>query len=340
MRKLEAEMTAKALVAALAGALVAVVLGLLTFGAQATVNPEHVPLAIVGPAEIVSRLTAQTGEHVDWRVANPTEAQQLLADKEVYGVLELGRPVKVVLSGAINPAGAQVAQQVLTTTAQALTAAQPGAQPPQVITLHPASTAGRVAPLAGSALLWIAGLVAGLLFVVIRTRTGATPRIGARITLPLAVSVLAVGVVALLIRLWDSSLPLGWDVLGYLFVAALAFTGVQGALLRLLGFRAAAVLAPLYLIAPAVAGQVPELLHPFYRDILWSWTPFRFAAEGTRSLLQGTGSAPDVQTGLIVLGSMAVAGLAVILTPLKPSTPTPPPIPTPAAPPTPIPTHA
>ena len=39
-------------------------------------------------------------------------------------------------------------------------------------------------------------------------------------------------------------------------------------------------------------GQVPEVLHPFYRDIVWSWTPFRFAAGGMRSLLQGTGSAP------------------------------------------------
>jgi hypothetical protein len=310
-------MTAKAWAAALAGALVAAVLGLLTFGAQATVEPDRVPLAVVGPTEIAARLAAQTGDHVDWHVVNPTEGRELLADKEVYGVLELGQPIRVVLSGAINPGGAQVAQQVLTTVAQALTAAQPGAQPPQVTTLHPASAAGRVAPLAASALLWIAGLVAGLLFVLMKSRSGTQPGFAARVSLPLGVSALGVGVAALLIRLWDSSLPLGWDVLGYLFLAALAFTGVQGALLRLLGLRAAAVLAPLYLIAPAVAGQVPELLHPFYRDVLWSWTPFRFAAEGTRSLLQGTGSAPDVQTGLIVLGSMALVGLIVILLPRK-----------------------
>ncbi|GAB3906479.1 hypothetical protein GCM10029964_103280 [Kibdelosporangium lantanae] len=122
-------------------------------------------------------------------------------------------------------------------------------------------------------MLWIAGLVAGLLFVAMKARTGRSPGLGARLTLPLGASVLSVGAVALLLRLWDSTLPLGWDVLGYLFLAAVAFTGVQGALLRMMGFRAAAVLAPLYLIAPAVAGQVPELLHPFYRDVLWSWTP-------------------------------------------------------------------
>jgi hypothetical protein len=312
-------MTGKALVAALAGAFVAAVLGLLTFGAQATVNPERVPLAVAGPG--AERIAGQGGEHVQWRVVNPAEGRQLLEDKEVYGVLELGRPVTVVVSGAVNPSGAQVAQQILTGAAQAVSASVPGSGPPQTVTLHPASTAGRVAPLAGTALLWIGGLVAGLLFVVLKTRGGVSPGLGARLALPLAASVLSVGVVALLLRLWDSSLPLGWDVLGYLLLAALAFTAVQGALLRMLGLRAAAILGPLYLIAPAVAGQVPELLHPFYRDILWSWTPFRFAAEGVRSLLQGNASAPDVRTGLIVLGSMAVVGLVFILLPGKRSTP-------------------
>ncbi|MFC0108909.1 hypothetical protein [Kibdelosporangium aridum] len=304
-------MTAKALAASLLGALVAAVLGLLTFGAQATVNPDHVPLAVTGPPQVVEQLARQGGEHVAWRAVTPAEGRQLLEDKEVYGVLELGNPVTVVLSGAINPGGTQVAQQVLTGAASVLSQGQP----PRVITLHPASTASRVVPLAGSALLWIAGLVAGLLFVFMKTRDRATPGLAARITLPLAASVLSVGVVALLVLLWDSTLPLGWDVLGFMLLAALAFTGVQGALLRLLGIRAAAILAPLYLIAPAVAGQVPELLHPFYRDVLWSWTPFRFSAEGLRSLLQGTGSAPDVTTGLIVLGAMAAAGLLVILWP-------------------------
>jgi hypothetical protein len=129
--------------------------------------------------------------------------------------------------------------------------------------------------------------------------------------------VLSVGVVAGLLLLWDSGLDLGWDVLGFLLLAAFAFTTVQGALLRLIGIRAAAIMTPLYLIAPAVAGQVPELLHPVYRALLWSWTPFRFSTEGTRSLLQGLTSAPDVRTGVIVLSSLAVAGLIIILLPGK-----------------------
>ncbi len=57
---------------------------------------------------------------------------------------------------------------------------------------------------------------------------------------------------------------------------------------------------------------MPELLNPTYRALLWSWTPFRFSTEALRSLLLGTPSAPDVRLGVIVLASMAVAGLAVL----------------------------
>jgi hypothetical protein len=84
---------------------------------------------------------------------------------------------------------------------------------------------------------------------------------------------------------------------------------------RLLSISAAAILGPMYLLAPAVAGTVPEMLDPAYRTLLWSWTPFRFSTEGLRSLLLGVPDAPDVRTGVIVLASMAVVGLAVILLP-------------------------
>jgi len=77
------------------------------------------------------------------------------------------------------------------------------------------------------------------------------------------------------------------------------------------------ILGPLYLVAPAVAGQVPELLNPAYRALLWSWTPFRFSAEGLRSLLQGTPDAPDVTTGAWVLAVMLVAGLIVVAWPAR-----------------------
>lgn len=308
-----------ALVVALsiAGALVAALLGLLTFSAQATSRPEAVPLAISAPAAlrpVADKVASRGGEAVAWRVDTPEGARRLLADKEVYGILELapaptGMGATIVVSGAINPQGTQIAQQVLTGAAQAM-----GAQA-TTVTLNPAGIAGRTAPLAATALLWVGGLVAGIGLVVASQRFGLRVGRRHRLALVAAASVTTAAVVVGLVALWDSALPLTWDVLGFLLLAAVAFVSLQGGLLRFLGIRAAAILGPLYLIAPAVAGQVPELLNPVYRALLWSWTPFRFSAEGLRSLLQGTESAPDVRLGVIVLGSMAVVGLALLLLP-------------------------
>jgi hypothetical protein len=312
----------------LVGAVVATVLGLLTFGVQATVAPDHLPLAVATPDEPALRQAADQiashgGETVEWRVTDPTDARRLLEDKEVYGVLEIsqGPAITIVTSGAVNPQGTQVAQQVMTGAAQGLLGAfaqqQPNfrAAPPEMETIHPVSTAGRTAPLAASALLWIGGLVGAMAFAVLTMRRGLRPTATARLTLVASVGVLATGAVVGLMTLWDSSLNLSWEVLGFLALTAVAFAAVQGALVRLLNLRAAAILGPLYLLAPAVAGTVPEMLDPAYRTLLWSWTPFRFSTEGLRSLLQGMPDAPDVRTGVIVLASMAVVGLIVILWP-------------------------
>ncbi|GAA2985430.1 ABC transporter permease [Actinokineospora diospyrosa] len=308
-------MSSSRLVALLAvvGAAVAAVLGLLTFGSQASARPDGVPLAIAAAdplRPVAEKIAAHGGGAVSWRVDTPDRARAALADKEVYGVLELGAAgPTIVLSGAVNPQGTQIAQQVLTGAAAAL-----GGQVRTEMTA-PASTAGRTAPLAASALLWIAGLVAGAGLVVLGAKLGLKATPAHRIGLIAGVSVTGVAVVAGFFALWDSGLPLNFDVLGYLLLTAVAFAALQGALLRYLGIRAMALLGPLYLIAPAVAGQVPEMLDPAYRALLWSWTPFRFAAEGLRSLLQGTPDAPDVTLGLIVLGSIAVAGLVAVALP-------------------------
>lgn len=313
------------------GAVVATVLGFLTFGAQATAAPDHLPVAVTtsdaAPPQLraaAEQVAGQGGDAVEWQVTDQRRARELLADKEVYGILELeagqgGVTPTIVVSGAVNPQGTQVAQQMLTGAAQGLAGAltQQGVQvsPPRVETVHEASAAARTAPLAASALLWIGGLVAALAFglLIVRERMPVGPL--ARATLLASVSVLATGVVLGFIRLWDSSLPIDAEVVGFVLLAAVAFASVQGALLRLLRLRAAAILGPLYLIAPAVAGQVPEMLDPAYRTLLWSWTPFRFSTEGLRSLLQGTPDAPDVRTGVLVLGGMALVGLVVMLWP-------------------------
>ncbi|GAB3485903.1 ABC transporter permease [Amycolatopsis cihanbeyliensis] len=300
------------------GAGVAVVLGFLTFGAQATASPDRVPVAVTAPpplSPVAEQVAGQGGDRLDWRVGAPAEGRESLADKEVYGVLELspgpgGPAATVVVSGAVNPSGTQLARQALSGVAQGMTGA-----PARVETVHPAGQAGRVAPLAISALTWVGCLVACAALTVLAGRGGIRPGAGARLAQWLGTGVLVTAVSAGFLRLWDSALPLGWDVLGFLLLAATGFAAVQLGLLRLLGLRAMAVLGPLYLVAPAVAGQVPELLNPAYRALLWSWTPFRFSTEGLRSLLMGTPGAPDVGTGVWVLGGMLVAGLVVLLWP-------------------------
>jgi hypothetical protein len=318
---------------ALAGALLAAVLGVLTVGVQATAAPRGLPLAVTAPSgtplrAAAERIAGQGGGQVSWRVADPAEGRRLLDDKEIYGLLELApgppaaRPqisTTIVLSGAVNPAGTQVAQQVLTQVTQAATAMAAGlgadVKPSAPVMLHPASGAARTAPLAASALLWIGGLVPGVLLVVLAARQRRPIGAGTRLVLASTASLLGVGVVAGLYALWDPSIPLDPHILGFLLLTAFAFATLQSGLLRLLGVRAVALLAPLYLVAPSVAGQVPELLHEAYRVGLWSWSPFRFSTEGLRSLLQDTPSAPDVRTALFVLGGLAVVGLLLILWP-------------------------
>jgi len=318
-------------IASFAGALIAIVMGFLAFGAQATAAPDHVPVAVAapesGPLRIAAeRVAGQGGEQLAWRLTTPEQARQLLADKEIYGALELGvgpagPTATVLVSGAVNPSGTQVAQQALTGAGQALTAAlaqtSPAGTAPtvRVETLYPAGSAGRAAPLAISALAWVGCMAAGALLVVQagRAKTALSP--AGRLTQVLGTSVLVTAVLVGFLWLWDDALPLDGRVVGFIALVSVAFAAVQAGLLRLLGIRAMAILGPLYLLAPAVAGQVPELLNPAYRSLLWSWTPFRFSTEGLRSLLQGTPGAPDVATALWVLASMLAAGLIVVLWP-------------------------
>ena len=151
-----------ALVTAAAGAVVAFLLGLLTFGVQATVHPHDVPLAVVAPPPIAERVKAADSAEVQITVASADEARNLLADKKVYGVLEIAPGQATIrLNPAVNPSGTQVAQQVLTGVAQ-------GAGLPVKVETQAVSAAERTAPLAASALLWVGGMVAGLLFVVLK----------------------------------------------------------------------------------------------------------------------------------------------------------------------------
>jgi hypothetical protein len=305
--------------------LVGLLLGLLTLGVQATVSPDHVPLA-VGPADpaaaaavspLAERLSSQGGGAVAWRtVGSRSEAESLLDEKQVYGAVLLspgqgGLVATVLLSGAVNPSATQVAQPLLLQVAGRV------ASRVDVVTIHPASVAGRILPLAAGILLWLTALVASALVVIAGPHlrqgraAGAWTRLGGAVSGALAGTAVVLG----LAHAWDASIPLGWDVAGFLVLVGLAFALLQAAVLRLVGLPGLGLLALLYLMSPTVAGTVPELLNPVYRALLWSWTPFRFSAEGLRSLLFLGGGAPDVQPALWLFGAIALGGLALLLVP-------------------------
>lgn len=310
------------LVVALVGTAVAFVLALLTFGVQATISPDHVPLAVgsadpaTAPAlsQLVQGVASHGGDQVAWRqVRSRAEAENLLDAKQVYGALLLspaqgGVTATVLVSGAVNPNATAVAEQVLTSVALGLAA------PAQVVTIHPASAAGRTLPLAATALLWLAALVANILSIAMvpRLRKGAPiGRVGV-IGVAGFTAILSTGLVVGLAWLWDSSVSFGWDLVGFLLLVAFAFSLLQGAVLRWLGLPGLAILGPLYLMAPAVAGLPPELINPTYRALLWSWTPFRFSTEAIRSFLFVGGGAPDVQPALVLFAAIAIGGALLI----------------------------
>jgi hypothetical protein len=321
----------------LAGAVVAVLLGILTFGVQATVGPHNLPIA-VGSADpataaalspILARVRDQGGDAVTWHAVNSrAEAENLLQDKTVYAALLLtpspsGLRATILTSGAINPGAAQLAQPVLTNIAEAVTAASraqgtpPGPPAPAVetVTLHPASAAGRVLPLAASGLLYLTGMIAALLIAVAAPRiTGRQPGSGARITSAVVAAIAGTAAVLGFALWWDATIPLTASVAALLLLIATGFALLQSGILRWLGPAGMAILAPLYLMAPAVAGQVPELLNPAYRAILWSWTPFRFSTEGLRSLLY-QGYDQDVRLTLWIFATLAALGLLLLLIP-------------------------
>jgi hypothetical protein len=321
------------LVAGLVGAVAVLVLGLLTAGVGATAAPRGVPLAVaVEPgdplAPLAERVAQQGGDAVAWRVVDPVEATRLLDAAEVYGVLALaagpaGPALTTTTSGAVPAAGTQVAEQVLARAAAGLGAAvaERGGPAPVVTAqaVHPSSPAARTLPLSATALLWIGGLAANLVLLLL-ARPGA-PAVGAALTGAGLVAVLGPAVVVAYSGLWGLDVEWTGGALGFLGLTAVAFALLQAGVLRLLGIGGTGVLALLYLSAPAVAGQVPELLHPAYRDGLWSWTPFRFGTEALRSLLFSGGTAPAVGAGLAVVGGIAVLGLALLAVPRRAAVP-------------------
>lgn len=321
--------------AGIAGAVVAIVLGFLTFGVQSTAAPRELPLALAvpdGPAgqalvPLAARLAEQGGDAVDWQVTDPAGAAVLLDDAEIYGFLALspapdgrGMAITTTTSAAVNPSATAVATQILGRAGGAIAqavATQTGTAPPPVEarTVHPAAPAATSLPLSATALLWLAALGANVALLLLARRAGRRPATGTALLTAAVVTVAAPAVVYGFAALWGLGIDWTWQAVGFLALVAGAFALVQAAVLRVLGIPGIAVLALVYLTAPAVAGLAPEMLNPAYRILLWSWTPIRFSADALRTLFFSGGTAPALTTGIWVFAGLAVAGLLVLALP-------------------------
>lgn len=172
-------------------------------------------------------------------------------------------------------------------------------------------------PISATALLWLAALGANAVLLLTSRRAGTTVATRSALLTAAVVTVAAPAVVYGFAQLWGLGIDWTWSTIGFLALVAGAFALLQAGVLRWLGLRGIALLALLYLTAPAVAGLVPELLHPAYRVLLWSWTPIRFAADGLRTLFFSGGVAPALTTGIWVFTGLAVAGLVALALPRR-----------------------
>jgi hypothetical protein len=64
-------------------------------------------------------------------------------------------------------------------------------------------------------------------------------------------------------HIWDgTTIEWNWAAVWFMVLVGATFAALQGAVTRLLGLAGMPILGLLYLMAPAVSGQPPELLNP------------------------------------------------------------------------------
>ncbi|TDD13759.1 hypothetical protein [Nonomuraea diastatica] len=308
-------------IAALAAAIVAI----LTFGVQATVAPHEVPLGVVASGSapgastehLVDQLAAASGEAVSWRRLGEEEANDALVTGGIMGFLTLsidpggGVEAKVTTGGTAHPNATAAAEQMLRQAATAIMTAAP----PVATVLHPVSAAGRVIPLALVSVLWIAGMVGTVVARLLRRRAGIDAS-ESGIAMVIAFGLIAPAVMFATVGSWESGIAWTAEAIALIFLIAMAFSALHGALARLLGWASLPLISLIYLIGAPMATQPPELLAPAYRVLAWSWSPLRITVDQLRALL----FAPQQSSALavVVLGVFLLTGLLIMLLPQHP----------------------
>ncbi|WP_127532910.1 YhgE/Pip domain-containing protein [Paenibacillus kobensis] len=227
--------------------------------------------------------------------------------------------VKQALGQVIKMAGAELSASLLEQMGQQadaipVTAAKSLLSPFQVQeeTVHAvgANNASGNAPGSLTQIMWLGSLVTGVLLFLAggSARKGGAGRWASVVPQPVAGIVIVGAASAFLV--WMAS---GWygmelaqavDTWLFLWLAGAAFFLLQSALLNWIGFPAMAILVLLMFFSMPLLNMAPEFLSSATHDWIYSWTPLRFAASGTREVMY-YGGLDAVSRNAAVLWSIA-----------------------------------
>ncbi|MBA2943157.1 DUF3533 domain-containing protein [Paenibacillus sp. CGMCC 1.16610] len=231
--------------------------------------------------------------------------------------------VRMILQQVTNTISSQLAGQLLSQVGQhtqqmPVSAANALLHPFQLTeqVVHPAGSnnANGNAPNLLVQIMWLACMVASaFLFVTARQHGQNRRSLAGTVASQLTAGVLLVTVASAFL-LWMAHAWYGMAIAQpgatwlYLWLMAVAFLLVQTALLNWIGLPSMLLLVLIFFFSMPVIGMPQELLPQVAADWLYSWTPFRYAAVGLRSIMYFDGKGVLSQS-LYVLAGMAAAGL-------------------------------
>lgn len=167
-------------------------------------------------------------------------------------------------------------------------------------------------------IMWIGSLVTGVvMFLTSRKAVASGSRRWTVSTLQ-AIAGLVIAGIASGFTLWMASSWYGMELANageiwlFLWLAGSAFFLLQSSLLNWIGFPAMPLLVLLMFFSLPLLNMAPEFLSQVTREWIYSWTPFRFAAEGLREAMYfgGLGAA---SSNVFVLWGVAGGFLALLL---------------------------
>jgi YhgE/Pip-like protein len=231
--------------------------------------------------------------------------------------------VRMILQQATNTLSSQLAGQLLGQIGQhtqqmPVSAASALLHPFQVTeqAVHPAGSnnANGGAPNLLVQILWLACMVtSAFMFLTAQHHSINRRSLTGTVTSQLTAGVVLVTIASAFL-LWMAHAWYGMAIAQmrstwlYLWLMAAAFFLVQTALLNWIGMPSMILLVLIFFFSMPVIGMPQELLPQVTADWLYSWTPFRYAAAGLRSIMYFDGEGALSQS-LYVLVGMAAAGL-------------------------------